>query len=64
MLYTAKGAGALFVALFTGIAKEHGWNSIFVIFMSFNIIAGVMALFVLKPMRSRHFARLRELGEQ
>jgi hypothetical protein len=28
--------------------------------MTFNIIAGLLALFALKPMRARHFARTRE----
>jgi hypothetical protein len=28
--------------------------------MTFNVIAGLLALFVLKPMRRRHFAHSRE----
>jgi MFS transporter, OFA family, oxalate/formate antiporter len=59
MLYTAKGAGALLVPVAAGIAKSHGWGPVFSIFMSFNIVAGLMALFVLKPMRVRHFAASR-----
>jgi OFA family oxalate/formate antiporter-like MFS transporter len=59
MLYTAKGAGALLVPVAAGIAKAHGWSAVFTIAMSFNIIAGLMALFVLKPMRARHFAASR-----
>src|SRR5579863_9439259 len=55
MLYTAKGAGALFVSVFTGMAKVNGWNQLFTVFMTFNIIAGLLALFALKPMRARHF---------
>jgi len=60
MLYTAKGTGALLVPIAAGIAKAHGWGSVFTLAMSFNIIAALMALFVLKPMRQRHFARTRE----
>jgi MFS transporter, OFA family, oxalate/formate antiporter len=60
MLYTAKGAGALFVSVFTGMAKVNGWNQLFTVFMTFNIIAGLLALFALKPMRARHFERTRE----
>jgi OFA family oxalate/formate antiporter-like MFS transporter len=56
MLYTAKGAGSLLVPIAAGIAKDHGWNSIFTLAMTFNIIAGLLALFVLKPMRAKHFA--------
>jgi OFA family oxalate/formate antiporter-like MFS transporter len=62
MLYTAKGAGALVVAYMTSVAHARGWNSVFTIFVVFNIIAAVMALLVLKPMRARHFAMAR-VGE-
>ncbi len=60
MLYTAKGAGALLVPVAAYIAKSHGWSAIFSIAMTFNVIAGLLALFVLKPMRRRHFAHSRE----
>ena len=60
MLYTAKGAGALLVPIAAGLAKNHGWGLVFSIATTFNIIAGLLALFVLKPMRARHFARSRE----
>jgi OFA family oxalate/formate antiporter-like MFS transporter len=56
MLYTAKGAGALLVFVAVDIQKIYGWGPVFSIAMTFNIIAGLMALFVLKPMRLRHFA--------
>jgi OFA family oxalate/formate antiporter-like MFS transporter len=57
MLYTAKGAGSLLVPIAAGIAKDHGWGAVFTVGMTCNIIAGLMALFVLKPMRTQHFAR-------
>src|SRR6202790_1757931 len=57
MLYTAKGAGALLVPVAAGIAKTHGWGAVFSTAMTFNVIAGLLALFVLKPMRVRHFAK-------
>ena len=57
MLYTAKGAGALLVPVAAGISKAHGWEPVFAIAMTFNITAAVLALFVLKPMRARHFAK-------
>ncbi len=60
MLYTAKGAGALLVPVAAYIAKSHGWSAIFLIAMTFNVIAGLLALFVLKPMRQRHFAQSHE----
>jgi OFA family oxalate/formate antiporter-like MFS transporter len=60
MLYTAKGAGSLLVPVAAWIAKGHGWGAVFSIAMTFNVTAGMLALFVLKPMRARHFARSRE----
>jgi OFA family oxalate/formate antiporter-like MFS transporter len=59
MLYTAKGAGSLLVPVAAIIAKNHGWGAVFTVGMSCNIIAGLMALFVLKPMRIKHFAKSR-----
>ena len=44
----------------SGIAKAHGWGPVFTLAMSFNVIAALLALFVLKPMRARHFAQSRE----
>jgi MFS transporter, OFA family, oxalate/formate antiporter len=60
MLYTAKGAGALLVPVATAFAGAHGWGAVLSIAMTFNVIAGLMALFLLKPMRKRHFANNRE----
>ena len=60
LLYTAKGAGALLVPVAASIAKANGWGTVFTIAMTFNIIAGLMALFILKPMRVQHFARSKE----
>jgi OFA family oxalate/formate antiporter-like MFS transporter len=59
MLYTAKGAGALLVSFATALAVARGWGSVFLIAMTFNIIAALLGLFVLKPMRARHFAAIR-----
>jgi OFA family oxalate/formate antiporter-like MFS transporter len=59
MLYTAKGTGSLLVPIAAIIAKGHGWSSVFSIFVTCNVIAALMALFVLKPMRARHFAKSR-----
>jgi MFS transporter, OFA family, oxalate/formate antiporter len=57
MLYTAKGAGSLLVPVAALIAKNYGWNVVFAIFVTGNLIAALMALFVLKPMRAAHFAK-------
>jgi MFS transporter, OFA family, oxalate/formate antiporter len=61
MLYTAKGVGALLVPIAAGIAKDHGWGAVFSVAMTFNVIAGLLALFVLKPMRMRHFLKSRDV---
>jgi OFA family oxalate/formate antiporter-like MFS transporter len=58
MLYTAKGAGALLVAPASAIALARGWHSVFLLAMTFNLLAAALALFVVKPMRARHFAAL------
>ena len=63
MLYTAKGAGSLLVPLATKIGVSHGWNTVFAIAMTFNLIAAALGLFVLKPMRARHFAHIRAEAE-
>jgi OFA family oxalate/formate antiporter-like MFS transporter len=57
MLYTAKGAGSLLVPVAALIAKNYGWSVVFTIFVAGNLIAALMALFVLKPMRAAHFAK-------
>jgi OFA family oxalate/formate antiporter-like MFS transporter len=59
MLYTAKGAGSLLVPVATAIAKAEGWSTVFNIALAFNVIAAILALVVLKPMRQRHFAAIR-----
>ncbi len=57
MLYTAKGAGSLLVPFAAIIARNYGWSTVFAVFVTCNLIAALMALFVLKPMRARHFAK-------
>jgi MFS transporter, OFA family, oxalate/formate antiporter len=59
MLYTAKGAGAFLVPVAAKIAKVHGWDAVFSLAMTCNVIAGLMALFLLKPMRAAHFVKSR-----
>ena len=59
MLYTAKGAGSLLVPAATAIAKAQGWDTVFLIAMGFNLLAALLALVVLKPLRVRHFTTAR-----
>jgi len=59
MLYTAKGMGALLVPYAAALAASMSWHVVFTIAMSFNLVAAALGLFVLKPMRARHFAAVR-----
>ena len=63
MLYTAKGAGTLLVPIAAILVKSHGWDAVFIVAMTFNVLAALLALFVLKPMRARHFAKSRAAFE-
>jgi OFA family oxalate/formate antiporter-like MFS transporter len=49
----------LLVPIAAIIAKSHGWGAVFTVAMTFNVVAALLALFVLKPMRARHFAKSR-----
>jgi OFA family oxalate/formate antiporter-like MFS transporter len=54
LLYTAKGTAALLVPISSVIADATGsWDMVFVLASAVNALAAVMALFVLKPTRSR-----------
>ncbi len=65
MLYTAKGTAALLVPLANVLVTySGGWHAVFYVAAVLNVVAAVMALFVLKPMRIRTMvqARQHELG--
>jgi MFS transporter, OFA family, oxalate/formate antiporter len=52
LLYTAKGTAAILVPLGNVLTSATGsWSSVFLIASALNIVAAVMALVVLKPMR-------------
>jgi len=54
LLYTAKGTAALIVPLTSVIASSSGgWRTVFLAASVANFVAAAMALFVLKPLRSR-----------
>ena len=58
MLYTAKGTAALLVPLANVLTSATGsWHAVFYVAAILNIIAAVMALAVLKPMRVRAIAK-------
>jgi MFS transporter, OFA family, oxalate/formate antiporter len=58
MLYTAKGTAALLVPLGNVLtAATGGWTAVFMVASALNVVAAVLAFFVLKPMRVRMIAR-------
>ena len=60
LLYTAKGTASLIVPLANVLAKNTGnWHAVFYIAAGMNLVAAVMALGVLRPMRMR---QMREAG--
>ena len=54
MLYTAKGTASLLVPLSSVLTATSGsWHAVFYVAAALNIVAALMALLVLKPMRIR-----------
>jgi len=58
LLYTAKGTASLLVPYANVLTQWWGsWQAVFITASILNVIAAVLALFVLKPMRTAHAAR-------
>ena len=58
MLYTAKGTASLLVPLANVLTSATGsWHAVFYVAAILNIVAAVMALVVLKPMRIKAIAK-------
>jgi MFS transporter, OFA family, oxalate/formate antiporter len=58
ILYTAKGTASLLVPLANVLATGTGsWHAVFYVAAILNVVAAIMALFVLKPMRARTIAQ-------
>jgi MFS transporter, OFA family, oxalate/formate antiporter len=58
LMYTAKGTASLLVPLGNVLTAATGsWLAVFIIGASMNILAAVLALFVLKPMRAAYTSR-------
>ena len=54
LLYTAKGASAFLVPVANMIKASTGsWHMVFLLTALMNVLVVALALFVLKPMRSR-----------
>ena len=57
-MYTAKGTASLLVPFTSLIAAKGNWHPVFMMAAAMAIIAGLMAVFVLKPMRAAYTSRL------
>ena len=58
LLYTAKGASAFLVPVANIIKANTGsWHMVFVITAIMNFVVVALALFVLKPLRSKQMAK-------
>jgi OFA family oxalate/formate antiporter-like MFS transporter len=58
LLYTAKGTASLLVPLGNVLAAATGgWHGVFMIAVIMNLVAALLALLVLKPVRAAHHAR-------
>jgi OFA family oxalate/formate antiporter-like MFS transporter len=57
-MYTAKGTASILVPFTSLIAAKGNWHPVFMMAATMAIIAGLMAVFVLKPMRSAYTSRL------
>ncbi|GLS46480.1 oxalate/formate MFS antiporter [Methylobacterium brachythecii] len=63
LLYTAKGTAALIVPFTSILTTMTGsWHAVFLAAAAMNILAAIMALFVLKPMRASYTKAPAPLG--
>jgi OFA family oxalate/formate antiporter-like MFS transporter len=60
LLYTAKGTASLVVPLASiAVAQLGSWDVVFIFAALVNVVAAVLAMFVLKPMRARALEQAR-----
>ena len=52
-LYTAKGTASLIVPLTSVLAVQGNWDRVFIVAAVLSIVAGLLAKFVLQPMRQK-----------
>jgi MFS transporter, OFA family, oxalate/formate antiporter len=57
LMYTAKGTASLLVPFTSLIAAKGNWHPVFMAAAVLNIVAALMAIAVLKPMRSAYTSR-------
>jgi MFS transporter, OFA family, oxalate/formate antiporter len=57
LMYTAKGTAAILVPFTSVLAAKGDWHVVFYVAAAMNIIAALMAVLVLKPLRSAYTSR-------
>jgi MFS transporter, OFA family, oxalate/formate antiporter len=62
LMYTAKGTAALLVPLASVVAAKGNWYPVFMTAAALNIMAALMALVVLKPLRGAWASRPMSVG--
>jgi OFA family oxalate/formate antiporter-like MFS transporter len=63
MLYTAKGPPSLLVPLANVLTNATGsWHAVFYVAAALNIVAAIMALAVLRPMRRGRWSKVEIAG--
>jgi len=62
MMYTAKGTASLLVPLSAVLSKGGNWDRVFMFAAAISIIAGLLAKFVLQPMRQQLIERSNAAG--
>ncbi|HZQ39908.1 MAG TPA: oxalate/formate MFS antiporter [Rhizomicrobium sp.] len=62
LLYTAKGTASLVVPFTAYIAAKGDWSTVFWVGAAANLIAGVLAIVALKPMRAAQAKRRAEIS--
>jgi OFA family oxalate/formate antiporter-like MFS transporter len=58
LMYTAKGTAAILVPFTSLIAAKGNWHPVFMMAATLAIVAALMAIVVLRPMRSAYSSRL------
>ena len=62
LMYTAKGTAALLVPLTSVMAAKGNWHTVFITAAVLNILAALMAILILRPMRSAYTNRTATVG--
>jgi OFA family oxalate/formate antiporter-like MFS transporter len=62
LLYTAKGTAALLVPLASVLAAASGWQAVFLVAAVMNAVAAIMAIAVLRPLRTAHYRVVDAMG--